>query len=40
MNNLKNKNAHVGSISVTDQNKFTCNSQSSDHINNTIKNVP
>lgn len=38
MNNLKNKNAHVGSISVTDQNKFTCNSQSSDHINNTIKN--
>ncbi|MGP5011977.1 DUF3987 domain-containing protein [Psychrobacter celer] len=38
MNKTKNKNAHVGSMSVTDQNKFTCDCQSSDHVNNSIKN--
>ena len=38
VNKTKNKNAHVGSMSVTDQNKFTCDCQSSDHVNNSIKN--
>lgn len=38
MINPKNKNAHVGSMSVTDHDKFTCDCQSSDHINNSIKN--
>ncbi len=38
MNKTKDKNAHVGSMSVTDQNKFTCDCQSSDHANNSIKN--
>lgn len=33
------KNAHVGSISVTDQNKFTCDCQFNDRINDSIKNV-
>ncbi|MGB6823988.1 DUF3987 domain-containing protein [Psychrobacter sp.] len=37
MNKTKNKNAHVGSMSVTDQNKFTCDCQSSDHVNDSIK---
>ena len=35
----KNKNAHVGSMSVTDQNKFTCDCQFNDHSNDSIKNV-
>ena len=35
----KNKNAHVGSMSVTDQNKFTCDCQFNDRSNDSIKNV-
>lgn len=38
MNKTKNRNAHVGSMSVADHNKFTCDCQSSDHVNNSIKN--
>lgn len=37
MNKTKDKNAHVGSMSVTDHQKFTCDCQSSDHVNNSIK---
>jgi len=38
MTSSKNKNAHVGSMSVTDTDKFTSNCQfNSDHTNNSIK---
>ena len=37
MNKTKNRNAHVGSMSVADHQKFTCDCQSSDHVNNSIK---
>lgn len=38
MNNSKNKNAHVGSMSVTDHEKFTCDCQfNSDQANDSMK---